>query len=199
MLILNLNEIMEEFAETAEDSMVERVEIVIEKEVQGQDVKPKFEKERRKRKRVEEEENQESDEELDEFIFYKAYEIMEKKIIKKDFIGEKGFKKFISLSKEIIEKRGWKFICRHLPSGFAALMREFYSKLEDRKGTQWYVKGKWVSFNKKDINQVLKLGKLSDGTKFKKLKKNPDYQEIVEVLIVEKENGRATRGTPMNQ
>ena len=43
---------------------------------------------------------------MDGFVLDKAYEIMEKKIFKKDFIGERGFKKFISPFKEIIEKRG---------------------------------------------------------------------------------------------
>ena len=106
MLIQNLNEIMEKFVETAEDSVVERVETVVEKEVQGQNVELEVKKEGRKRKRVEEEEKQSSDEEVEEFISNKAYEIMEQKILKKDFIGERGFKKFISPFKEIIEKRG---------------------------------------------------------------------------------------------
>ena len=109
---------------------------------------------------------------------------MEKKILKKDFIGERGLK---SPFKEIIEKRGWKFICQNLPSRFVALMREFYANLVGRKETQCYVGGKWVSFHRKDINNILKLGKLSDGTKFKELKKNLDYQKIVKVLIDGKE------------
>ena len=101
---------------------------------------------------VEEEEKQSSDEEVEEFVFDKAYEIMEKKILKKESIRERGFKRFISPFKEIIKKRGWKFVCQHLSSGFAALVREFYANLGDRKETQFYVRGKWVSFHRKDIN-----------------------------------------------
>ena len=71
---------------------------------------------------------------MDEFVSDKAYEIMEKNFFK-DFIGERGFKKFISPFKEIIEKRGWRFICQHLPTGFAALVREFYAYLVERKET----------------------------------------------------------------
>ena len=59
---------------------------------------------------------------------------MEKKILK-DFIGKRGFKKFISPFKEIIEKRGWTFVSQHFPSGFVALVREFYANLRDRKDT----------------------------------------------------------------
>ena len=67
---------------------------------------------------------------------------MEKKLQKKDFIGERGFKKFISLFKEVIEKRGWRIICQHTPSGFVALVREFYVNMLDKKQTQCYVRGK---------------------------------------------------------
>ena len=112
MLIPNLKKIMEEFTKTTEDSMVERVEAFFEKEVQGQDVEPKVEiEEEQKRKRVEEEEKQSNDEEVDEFVSNKAYEIMEKKIFKKDFNRERGLKKFILPFKNIIEKRGRRFIC----------------------------------------------------------------------------------------
>ena len=92
-----------------------------------------------------------------------------------EFIGERGFNKFISPSKEQIEKRGWETICEHKPPGRVALVREFYSNMVDRKGTQCYVRRKWISFHKDKINQLLKLGKLNDGEKLKKLKENPDF------------------------
>ena len=56
-----------------------------------------------------------------------------------------------------------------------SFMREFYANLVDRKGTKCYVKGKLVSFHRHEINQLLQLGKLSNGAKFKKLKENHDY------------------------
>ena len=43
-----------------------------------------------------------------------------------------------------------------------------------RKDTKCYVSGKWISFHKDEINQLLKVGKFKDGTKFKKLKENLD-------------------------
>ena len=76
---------------------------------------------------------------------------MEKKILQKGFIGERAFKKFISPFKELIEKRGWKSICEHKPLGRATLVREFYSNMVDIKGTQGYVRGKWVSFHRDEI------------------------------------------------
>ena len=60
---------------------------------------------------------------------------MVKKTLKKGFIGERGFKKFIPPFKEVIEKRGWKIICEHMPLGHAALVREFYDNMVGRKET----------------------------------------------------------------
>ena len=70
----------------------------------------------RKRK-IEEEEDKEqcSGEKVEDFLSDKVYEMIEKKILKKDFIGESGFKEFVSPFKEIIEKRGWNIICKHMP------------------------------------------------------------------------------------
>ena len=68
-----------------------------------------------------------------------------------------------------------------MPPRHAALVREFYANMMGRKGTQCYTKGKWVSFLRDDINQLLKLGKLKNGSKFKKLKENPEFQKIYEL------------------
>ena len=75
-------------------------------------------------------------------------------------------------------------------------MREFYANMVDRKDTQCYVRGKWVSFNRHDINHLLKLGKLSDGTKFRELKKNPDYQKIVTTLTAKKGEWKGNKENP---
>ena len=57
ILIPNLNEIMEEFVETTEETVVKQAATVVAKEVLAQNVEPKVDNEEgRKRKRVEEEE-----------------------------------------------------------------------------------------------------------------------------------------------
>ena len=66
----------------------------------------------------------------------------------------------------------------------------------DRKGTQCYVRGKWISFHRDEINQLLKLGKLKDGAKFKKLKENLDFQKICEVLTAEKREWKENTKIP---
>ena len=65
-----------------------------------------------------------------------------------------------------------------------------------RKETTCYVRGKWVSFHRHEINQLLKLGKMSDGFKFKELKKNLDYQKILEFLTARKWEYKGNKKTP---
>ena len=52
---------------------------------------------------------------------------------------------------------------------------DFYENMSDKKEIQCYVRGKWVPFDGHTINHMSGLGKMSDGAKFKRLKKNPDY------------------------
>ena len=40
-----------------------------------------------------------------------------------------------------------------------------------------------MSFDRHTINHLCGLGNISDGAKFKRMKKNVDYQKILEVLI----------------
>ena len=58
-----------------------------------------------------------------------AFELIEKTLLKKGFIRERGFEEIILTFKEVIEKRGWIAIWEHLPTGHAAIEREFYANL----------------------------------------------------------------------
>ena len=84
---------------------------------------------------------------------------------------------------------------KHMPPGHA-LVREFYANMVDRKETRYYVKGKWVSFHRNDINQLLKLKKLSNETRFKTVKKNPNYQKIVKALTARKREWKGNKKNP---
>ena len=76
------------------------------------------------------------------------------------------------------------------------MVREFYANLQDRKETKCYVREKWVSFDRHTINHLCGLGKISDGAKFKRLKKNPNYQKILEVLTDGKREWKGSRKRP---
>ena len=88
----------------------------------------------RKRKRKENEEEEESSGSEDEdFFSNEAFELVQKTLMKKGFIGERGLKDIIPPFKKLIEKRNWTSICTHLPVGIAAMVREFYANLRDKK------------------------------------------------------------------
>ena len=79
---------------------------------------------------------------MDEFISDRAYKVMDKKMLRKDFIGERGFQRFISPFKEVIEKKGWSLLCKHKSVGYVALVREFYSNMVGKKGEDLLCQGK---------------------------------------------------------
>ena len=59
-----------------------------------------------------------------------------------------------------------------------------------------YVRGKWISFDRGAINKTYNLKELKDGSKFKKLQKEPNFQKIVELLIGGKGEWSSTKKKP---
>ena len=135
---------------------------------------------------------------MDELVSNRAYEIMQRKMMKKDFIGERGFKQLIPPFREVIRKRGWSLLCEHHSIGFAALEREFYSNLVGRKEKACYIRGKWISIGIKEINKAFRVSEQKDESKFKKIKKDPDHQKIMELLAVGKGEWNDTKKNPFD-
>ena len=100
----------------------------------------------------------------------------------KGFVSERGFGKLISPFVEIIEKKGWEFFCKHKAPGFSDLPREFYPNKVGMREDSMYVRGVWVPFGNKRINEVFQLKKLKHGLKFKKLVETPDHEKIINLL-----------------
>ena len=59
-----------------------------------------------------------------------------------------------------------------------------------------YVRGKWISFDKEQIDQTYNLQERKNGSKFKKLVKEPDFQKIVDLLTDGKGKWNVTRKNP---
>ena len=121
---------------------------------------------------------------------------MEKSLKDRGFIVKRGFNKLISPFIEMLEKRGWQLLGEHKAPGFVALVKEFYANMVGVKGKKVYVRGKWISFSKKKINETFNLKMQKDGSKLKKLLKEPEYQKIVDLLTSGKGKWKATRKTP---
>ena len=111
-----------------------------------------------------------------------AYISWRDKLQHKDFIGEKGFIKKISPFQELIKSKGWHLFCEHKAPGFVDVVKEFYANMVGTKDKAVYVRGRWISFNREQINQTFNLKERKDGFKFKRLVEEPNFQKIVDLL-----------------
>ena len=59
-----------------------------------------------------------------------------------------------------------------------------------------YVRGVWVPFGHKRINEMFKLKELKHDSKFKKLVENPDHEKIIDLLTDGQGKWEATRKNP---
>ena len=137
-----------------------------------------------------------AEEEVEDFVSDEAYSNWRKHYANKGFVAERRFKNPITPFKEMIEKIGWTALCKHQKSGYAAVVREFYSNLVGRKDNTVYVRGVWVPYGVKAINQVYGMAGHKHGSKFKKLLENSDLKKIAEKLTDGKAQLRQEKGGP---
>ena len=69
------------------------------------------------------------------------------------------------------------------------MVKEFYANMVGMKDKIMYVRGKWISFSRERIDQTYNLHEWKNGSKFKKLVKELDFQKIVDLLTDGKESG----------
>ena len=114
----------------------------------------------------------------------------------KDFIDERGFNKLRSPFREVMEKRRWNLLCEHKPARFVVVVKEFYANIVGKKKKMRYVREKWISFDRKEINKTFNLKEIKNASKFKKLLKDPNHQKIVEFLTDGKGECHSTKNNP---
>ena len=144
----------------------------------------------------EEQLEREKTEEEKDFISQEAKELWNKVMFDKDFVCERGFGKLISPFSEVITKIGWEFLCEHKAPGFSALPREFYANMVGMKDDYVFVRGVWVPFDDRSINEVFKLRDYKHGSKYKKLLESPNYKKIVDLLTGEEGKWEVTKKNP---
>ena len=59
-----------------------------------------------------------------------------------------------------------------------------------------FAKGQWISFSKEKIDETFNLKERKNGSKFKRLVKDPDYQKILDLLTDGKGKWSSTRKNP---
>ena len=55
------------------------------------------------------------------------------------------------------------------------MVKEVYANIVGMKDKTVYVRGKWISFSREQIDQTYNLHERKNGSKFKKLVKEPDF------------------------
>ena len=136
------------------------------------------------------------EEEVEEFVSEEAYSNWKKHYANKGFVAERRFRNPITPFKEMIEQRGWKALCAHQKSGYAAVVREFYSNLVGRKDNTVFVRGVWVPYGAKAINEAYRMAGHKHGSKFKKLLENPNLDKIAKKLTDGRAQLRQEKGGP---
>ena len=72
---------------------------------------------------------------------------------------------------------------KHKSHGLVDVVKEFYANMMGMKDKAVFVRGKWISFDREQIDQTYNLQERKNGSKFKRLVETPDYQKIVDLLI----------------
>ena len=130
------------------------------------------------------------EEEVEDFVSEEAYSNRKKHYANKGFVTERRFRNPITPFKEMIEQRGWEALFAHQKSGYAAVVREFYSNLVGRKDNTVFFRGVWVPYGAKAINEAYRMAGHKHGSKFKKLLENPNFKKIAKKLT----DGKAQLG-----
>ena len=104
----------------------------------------------------------------------------------------------ISPFQEVIESKKWHLFYEHKTPGLVDAVKEFFANMVGMKHKTVYVRGKWISFNREQINQTHSLHERKNGSKFKKQLKEPDFQKIVDLLTDGKGKWNATEKTHTN-
>ena len=99
------------------------------------------------------------------------------------------------LSLKYLEKGELKALGKRKEPGCAAMVKEFFANMVEDEGNKVYDRGHWINFIKESINLLFNLKVQKDGSKFKKLLKEPDYQKIVDLLTAEKGKWKGTTKT----
>ena len=76
------------------------------------------------------------------------------------------------------------------------MVKEFYTNMVGMKDKMVYIRGRWINFKREQIDQAYNLNERKNGSKFKKLVKEPDFQKIIDLLTDGKGKWNATKKNP---
>ena len=127
-LVPNLNEIMEEYDESKNET-VQATQVVTDKGEERAEVNDELEQiveKSRKRKRGNEE-AESREQKVGDWVSNMAYIAWRDKLQHRDFIRERGFNKWVSQFQELVKSKGWHLLYEHKALGFKDVVKEFYA------------------------------------------------------------------------
>ena len=107
---------------------------------------------------------------------------MEKVLCRKGVYRRKGPQSAHLPFQGIDSARGWGKFCKHQKTGYAAVVREFYSNLVGRKENSVFVRGVWVPYEAETINAMYGMEGQKHGSKYKKIAESPNREKIARRL-----------------
>ena len=115
-----------------------------------------------------------------------AYSNWKKHYANKGFVSKRRFRNPITPFKEMIEQRGWEAFCAHQKLGYKAVVKECYSNLVGRKDNTVFVRGVWVPYGAKAINEVYGMAGTSMGLSSKSSWKTQILRRFPKSSLTEK-------------
>ena len=128
---------MEEYIEVEEEAVQETQLGAVQEEERPEvriEIGQPTEETRKRKRGAEEVETKKRNENVKDFVSYKAFVLWEKNLKDRGFIVERGFNKLISPFIEMIEKRVWQLLGKHKALGSVALVKEFYANMVRVRG-----------------------------------------------------------------
>ena len=103
----------------------------------------------------------------------------------RSFIKEKGFHHPNDFFRKTIANKRWRAVCQPPKPVATMIVQEFYANLASNMNKRVQVRGIWVDFYAKSINEFYNLEPV-DNREIDSLYVAPNYPEVIRILI----NGR---------
>ena len=115
------------------------------------------------------------------FISREAERLYHKSLCIRPFVTERDFPTSNTFFKVAIQTRGWQTLCAPPTPRVALVVREFHSNLGFRVGTTVFVRGRWVDFEARAINQIYQLWE-DDSEEYQLLFVATDFESLIQEL-----------------
>ena len=119
-----------------------------------------------------------SPDDLRRFISWEAERLYHESLCNRSFVSTRGFPTSNAFFNFTIQTKGWQTQCVSPTPGVALVVREFNSNQFFRVGTTVFVRGRWVDFGARTINQIYQLRE-DDSEEYHALFVATDFESLM--------------------